>query len=457
MVTVSTKLFLGYLVLIIVVAFLNVCLHSKAEADKTPDHLLEAPTNITDSGVYDFESTSQKKGLNLLTMEANQHEGHELNLMSLQREKPTAQAISNIQMRPSEGALENRSGEDEAFLDFYHNHCKAPRKGEGVILLNFLGQMANNFFELAFANRLARDLCWKILYRPGWDHELPNERAKHCLPNAFLPHNHEKLPELEPRVAHEINLTGKRWSRIVTRKNEYTNWINHMNDQGKVLEMGVLTFPSDDSAVEEVINRINRPGSAIRIASMNAFFIHYDWMKAQLKAIRQQFAFNPDCCLNTPPEDAVVFHLRDFDNPKNGGNIRNDKIYPELMQYYNWTDRPIWIVCQPKAVKSPGVHAIRNATTSRRITVVPGVDQYDAFCTLTRAKTLVGSAASSYSQMAAILMRPDGEFHIPIPRVNRPRVTMRVPGWNYHLVSMNKMQIETYNISQDLVTFKRTS
>ena len=338
-----------------------------------------------------------------------------------------------------------------SFDDFY-NRCNATRKGEGVIVLNFVGLMANNFFELAHANRLAKDLCWKILYRPDWNHELPNERAKQCLPNAFLPEDYTQLPELDSETARELDLTTQEsWERIATSKKEYQKWIHRFQEQYQVVESKVFHYDP-----ERVIRTANRRNSRIRIINLRAFFIHYTWMEPHLKDIRQQLALHPDCCHKTPPKDAVVFHVRDFDNPDDGGNIQYDKVYTQLIRHYNWTDRPIWVVCQPKTVNSPVVSAIRNATESKSITVIPGKDQYDAFCTLTRSTTLVGSAASSFSQLAAVLMSPydSREYHMFLPRIHGPRVTMHVPHWKYHLVAKNRVEIDTYDIPHEKVTFK---
>ena len=339
-----------------------------------------------------------------------------------------------------------------SFDDFY-NRCNATRKGEGVILLNFLGRMANNFFELAFARRLAKDLCWKILYRPGWDHELPSERGKQCLPNASLPDDYTQLPELDSETAQKLELTQELWARIVTNKNEYKKWIKRLKEDDQVMELKARHFEP-----ERVIRTINQRNSRIRIINLRGFYIHYSWMEPHLNEIRQQLSLNPDCCYNTPPEDAVVFHVRDFGDPKNGGNIQYDKVYTQLIRHYNWSDRPIWVVCQPKTMNSPMVSAIRNATKSKSITVIPGKDQYDAFCTLTRSTTLVGSAASTYSQMAPLLS-PDAstEFHFFLPRARSPRVTMHVPQWKYHLVSKNRMEIDTFDISHEKVTFSKVT
>ena len=45
---------------------------------------------------------------------------------------------------------------------------------------------------------------------------------------------------------------------------------------------------------------------------LEAFFIHYDWIRPWRDKLRKTFAMNPVCCRWRPPADAVVIHLRDF-------------------------------------------------------------------------------------------------------------------------------------------------
>jgi len=351
--------------------------------------------------------------------------------------------------------------EDPVFLEMYNN-CTANRKGEGIIILNFLGRLANNLFEVAYANNLAKSLCWKVLYRQAWDFELPNPRGKYCLPNAMLPEDHRILPELQPHVLEDLGLNQEKWTEVLQNKQAYRLWLRSLASQGKAYVMEHQKFPLQGDATERFIQRLNTQKSNIRVASMHAFFIHYDWMERRMTEIRHQLAVHPECCQHAPPTtDAVVFHVREFSNARNGGNIQYQEVFPKLIRHYNWTDRPIWVVCQPKSMNSSIVQAIANATTSGNITIVPGVDQYDAFCTLTRAKTLVGSAASSYSQMGALMMPPleEGgdpapEFHLPIPRLN-PRVTVHGPTWKYHLVAKSKIDFEVYDVPHDQITFRQ--
>jgi hypothetical protein len=125
------------------------------------------------------------------------------------------------------------------------------------------------------------------------------------------------------------------------------------------------------------------------------------------------------------------------------------------MRHYNLTDHPIWIVCQPQTVDSAFVQELMASFPHKDVTIVPGHDQYDAFCTLTRAKTLLLTSASSFSQMAAFLADSDVDVHYPLRRVFNPKVTLSVPGWKYHLVDRQSLdKVVQFDVARDRIRFK---
>ena len=81
-------------------------------------------------------------------------------------------------------------------------HCRnANNAGGGLIVSNLLGRLANNLFEISFANILATELCYPIIYRKQWQGVLTPQSQKHaqCFPNIHLlvANNNENNSESE--------------------------------------------------------------------------------------------------------------------------------------------------------------------------------------------------------------------------------------------------------------------
>ena len=171
--------------------------------------------------------------------------------------------------------------------------------------------------------------------------------------------------------------------------------------------------------------------------------------------VREWFAMSESCCHNDPPENAVVIHVRDF-RPKDETNMCiKPPVYTHIISHYNLSDRPLWIVCQPQTVESAFVKELAASFPNKNVTIVPGQDQYDAFCTLTRAKTLLLTSASSFSQMATFLADALADVHYPITRVRNPKVTLSVPGWKYHLVDRELLdKVVHFDVRRDGIRFK---
>jgi hypothetical protein len=339
------------------------------------------------------------------------------------------------------------------------NSC-APR--EGLVICNVVGRLANDLVQVAFANRLSQELCWPVVYRKWWDAEFPSPRGYKCFPRAHLPRDPTRLPSstsllsmLEQSV--QLNAsTWKRWSQEGGQRfnNEYQEWVANNNRSISHLKHGRFDFTG--TRVDDFITNVKSSSSDTRVVSMEAFFIHYDWMKDYMPRIRKWLTISPECCLHDPPpKDAVVIHVRDFDPQDVGYKVLQPSAYVEIIRHYEYTERPLWIVCQPQSVNSTFVQEISQAAASaKQVTIVTGVDQYDAFCTLMRAKTLILSYVSSYSQMAALLNThgDDVRVHYPLPTLKEPKVTLAVPGWKYHLVNATMDGIEQWDVGYEQIT-----
>lgn len=344
---------------------------------------------------------------------------------------------------------------DKATANAQQKNC-APR--EGLIVLNLLGLLANNLFEVGFANQLSQALCWEVVYRPMWNNEFPSQRGNECFPSAQLPEISTELPStLSLSLLQEIQLNASVWTTMCAKGREESNlayraWVEGLGKKGMATQLVHPNYDFKGDAVDCLVNGIRNASSQIQVLGLESFFIHYDWMKPHMTNIRQWFNMSQNCCHHAPPDNAVVIHVREFDPMDSGHNDMTASVYTHILQHYNLTNRPLWIICQPKSIFSPFVQKIA-AVSQSSVEIIPGVDQYDAFCTLTRAKTLVLSYISSFSQMAALLSNAS-EVHYPIPTLDKPRVTLAVPGWKYHLVKEETLDsIAQFNVGyENIVT-----
>ena len=295
---------------------------------------------------------------------------------------------------------------------------------------------------------------------------FPSKRGRQCFPNANLPRHYKQLSSssISSTLLNDIQLNSSTWYTWALNPGEetenvnkqYGEWVETMAFHNKsVAQLGHLEFDFTGNGVESLVNDILSPESHIQVVSMEAFFIHYDWMKEWMPRIRQWLSISPTCCKHDPPPNAVVMHVRDFDIDDGGYNGLKASVYTDILQHYRHTNRPLWIVCQPKTVNSPFVKEIVKSVNHSNVTIVTGVDQYDAFCTLTRAKTLVLSYVSSFSQMAALLNKhEDVKVHYPLTTLDEPEVTLAVPGWKYHLVNESLDGIEKWNVGYEKIKTK---
>eukprot|EP00978_Attheya_sp_CCMP212_P037582 scaffold178827_cov49-Attheya_sp.AAC.2 len=154
----------------------------------------------------------------------------------------------------------------------------------------------------------------------------------------------------------------------------------------------------------------------------------------------------PDTCCPTPappPGEDAEYASRSI----------NVGVYKHILEHYDYMDRPVWIVCQPKMVETKIVRQLQEWLImsqkqghQEQVQIHVGVDAYDAFCILTRAPVLIVSDASTFSQAAA-LVAPDDitttdddttqqVVHVPMvdEHNHSPQVTIDIPHWKYHLV-----------------------
>lgn len=383
---------------------------------------------------------------------------HDGKILAIVNEEPRI-GTSNRLGHSSSSSMMIRGDNGDTTASNNNKNC-APR--QGLIVVNVLGLLANDLFQVAFSRLLSQQLCWPVVYREFWNAALPSSRGCTCLSEANLPQDPTLLPNtLSLQFQRELHLNAsvwQHWSReeAFLHNDEYLAWV--ANHSHSVAHLKHMQFDFSGNGVKTFIETVKAPSSPIQVVSTEAFFIHYDWMKDYMPEIRQWLRISPTCCHHQPPEDAIVIHVRDFDPEDGGYNALKPSVYVDILNHIHstsntTTEQPLWIVCQPKSASSEFVQAISQAA-SGNVTIVTGIDQYDAFCTLTRAKTLVLSYVSTFSQMAALLNTHDDnvQVHYPLPTLKKPQVTLAVPGWRYHFVNGALDGIQEWDVRYERIT-----
>jgi hypothetical protein len=165
--------------------------------------------------------------------------------------------------------------------------------------------------------------------------------------------------------------------------------------------------------------------------------------------MREWFTINKSCCQTpTPPDEAVVIHIRDFDPEDNGMN-KGLKwgVYVHILKEYRLLEKPVWIVCQPKSVDTTLVQDLLSHIPNAEVHT--GENAFDAYCIMQRAKILIPTTSSSFSQIAALLGSPDKIVHYPTHTLDHPAVTLSVPDWKYHLVGESLNEIEEFDVDHE--------
>lgn len=353
---------------------------------------------------------------------------------------------------------------------------------DGIIILNMLGRLANDLFEVAFAKRLAEQLgCgWDVMYRSFWAPAFPTDRTDVCFPNAlarknnriggpasearqiqairkiesttdierpesFVPILFEALTynELEPEK-------HKQWDNTGDRANNMTQeWINSLGETA--LSVNHMGFPLYGDHVDQLVLKLRDPASPVKVVSLGAFFIHFDWMRDWMVPISNWLYVDPSCCLTpTPPEGVIVIHIRDFGPGENGWN-KNFQVgvYRDIIERYWEGDsigREVLVICQPGSINTD---LVQDLVTEFGAIVQTGEDNIDAFCILSSAKSLfIASTSSTFSQMAALLAEQKNEgvqVHYPTHTLDNPPVTLNVSSWKYHLTNTEQNGIAEFD------------
>ncbi|KAL7487548.1 hypothetical protein ACHAW6_013127 [Cyclotella cf. meneghiniana] len=356
---------------------------------------------------------------------------------------------------------------------------------EGLIIVNILGLLANDLFEAAFAARMSEQLGWSVVYRTMWNPAFPTVKTDLCFPNIARKNiaSPDKYSDKDPLWTFLLKYRGDRESfelrqlydaltyndleqdsNLVTTQDEANDieraWIDGLGEKAK--RVVHLEYPLQDYHVDMLVEELRNPHSEVRVLQLEAFFIHFDWMREWMGPQHiprwLQIRQSKTCCPTpSPKRDTVVIHIRDFDPEDDDKNQHLQVgVFRDIINKYYKKDnsrREIWVVCQPKSVKSDVVRGLVRELGAK---VHTGADNIDAFCILSRARIHIPTTSSSFSQLAALLAeehvkRKYGNFsqvevHYPTHTLEFPLVTLKVPGWKYHLTNNETDGIAEFDV-----------
>lgn len=249
---------------------------------------------------------------------------------------------------------------------------------------------------------------------------------------------------------------------------------------------------TSDQWTNSLVKRLQDPTSRTKILHLEAFFIHYDWMFPWMSRIRQwakiaDIESTPrsdqleeenvsTCCSSPRPSpDTIVVHWRDFAADESAKDLAPPatadlvSVFVQILKHYELpsddakgegttTERPVWIVCQPSSIETEAVQRLVALLKplAQEVRIVPGRDNIDAMCILQRARTLLLTTSSTFSQFPAIIGHADSDsrqvVHYPIYTTFRPIVTLKVPHWHYHLYYPENSTVAAYDIPHDWIT-----
>jgi hypothetical protein len=214
---------------------------------------------------------------------------------------------------------------------------------DSVIIVNMLGRLANNLFEVAFAKRLAEQLgCrWDVIYRSYWAPAFPTHCTDVCFPNALSIKNNRhggatsKLHQIKaiqdieatfgmPGFSVSVLYQALTYNELEPEKHKWwdniDDWANNMTMEWikslgeTALRVDHMDFPLHDDHVYQLVLKLSDPASPVRVVSLGSFFIHFDWMHGWMDQISNWLCMEPSCCCTqTPSEGMIVIHIRDFE------------------------------------------------------------------------------------------------------------------------------------------------
>lgn len=320
---------------------------------------------------------------------------------------------------------------------------------KGIVVVELLGRLANNLFQVAFARTLAKRLGgWHVAVIPDMYSALVVTQNAKCFPHALPPVPLTLAPDLEAYLniteteTHDLELRfHPRRGRYAVARRRIQAWAEVQNHTWFCHEFQCRYSEPD---LSHTIQELRQSSSTTRLVHLRNFFVHYDWINGTVQDMRNMFAMEPRCCQTKVPPDVVVVHFRNIEAKFLRHNLTPNMLWSILKQY-NYTHRPIWIVCEPESER-----AVKAFVETLNVTIHFGKDGEDAFCMLLQATTLIASQSSTFSQMAGLLGNAT-EVHYPLHQLDFPNSTIVNPNWLYHWIHEADDRIIEFNVDSSRI------
>lgn len=321
----------------------------------------------------------------------------------------------------------------------------APRKG--IVIVSLLDKLGYNLLQIAFARRIADELCWDVSFRPLWNPGW-GPAEEECFPNA----NAFMVP---PNAAHaaELGINNTVWNAITyyppnfaemndeweTTNKLVTNWAKELSDDNQAWRCIHPTCDFSEQAIQAGLAEIRSQKSNKRVIYFESFFMHHEWLQQARPFIQSWLEVKPTCCSRIPPPDAVVIHIHHpntFDSRVEKLQIQAGE-YERLLEKYKLRGNAIWVVCDEGCQTIPEVQDLVRLIPGSQL--VHPTSAADTLCIVSHAKTLVTTPNYVLSSVAAVLTK-DAVVHYPTVRndVGLERFVMALPEWKYHVVTYGK-------------------
>jgi hypothetical protein len=344
------------------------------------------------------------------------------------------------------------------------------------VVVSLVEALEFNLLQIAFARRMAEELCWDVVVRPMWNVGFgPAEQE--CFPNAISPPR-DLLPlagnvGINDTIWAAINykppdlkITDKEWDRnnalVKTWANEKSHSNNNNNNDGEIWTCIHPKCTFSETDVQAALTTIRSKESKTRVVYLENYFLQHEWLADWRPNLRDWLTVKPSCCSATPPPDAVVIHVqsKNSDNRLETFEIQGQE-YERLLQKYNLRGNLIWVVCDADDCQN----AQYLTENLGGVTVVHPTSPTDAFCILSQAKILVVTPNSILSMVAAAatVMKSNNNkdaaaaasvVHYPTTRTrdDKPKFALALPDYTYHAVANGKFV--SWNVQHKVLEFQ---
>ena len=189
---------------------------------------------------------------------------------------------------------------------------------DGLIVVNIVGRLGNDHFEVALARRLAEELCWSVVYRQHWQPGFLTPETDRCFPNALLP----TPTDLSENLRTYLGIDRQLWQRLLvrTKRRAHTEtiakWADQLKQEGKAVmyhagqredlatslrrHVGIIRQQQQQQHTSTG-DGTNDAQPRIRLMVLQDFFIRTDLFDGNDNKHRSWLSVEPSCCLTPPP------------------------------------------------------------------------------------------------------------------------------------------------------------